>query len=129
MRQTTTTSHGMFLRAKQSVTVAIDLLNWLTEHQVELASLTQAHLVGWRAQGTGTCDHAVSFLLWARRTHLVGSDLTVPIRRVGPAPRLSAEAQDKAIQRVVFTRPEPSRSNPRARVCPTGRPHRQTDLG
>ncbi|TCM37894.1 hypothetical protein EV648_118106 [Kribbella sp. VKM Ac-2568] len=28
---------------------------------------------------------------------------TVPIRRVGPAPRLSAEAQDKAIQRVVYT--------------------------
>jgi hypothetical protein len=27
MRQTTITSHGMFVRAKQSVTVAIDLLN------------------------------------------------------------------------------------------------------
>jgi hypothetical protein len=34
----------MFLRAKQSVAVAIDLLNWLTEQQVVLADVTQAHL-------------------------------------------------------------------------------------
>lgn len=103
MRQAPVTHHGMFLRAKQSVTVAIDLLNWLTEQQVALADVVQAHLEGWRAQRTGTCDHATSFVLWAKRTHLVRSDLAMPIHRAGPAPRLSADEQDEAIHRVVFT--------------------------
>ena len=58
-------TRGTFLRAKQQVTVAIDLLNWLTSHGTNLAGLTQTHLDLWQAEGPTTRLIAEHFLKWA----------------------------------------------------------------
>jgi hypothetical protein len=47
-------SQGMFLRSKQTVTVAIDFVIWLREHDTDLAGLTQARIDDWQATGPST---------------------------------------------------------------------------
>jgi hypothetical protein len=46
--------HGTFLGSKQTITVAIDFLNWLNAHGIDLADLEQGHLDAWRAGGPTT---------------------------------------------------------------------------
>ena len=62
--------HGTFLRSKQAVTVAIDFLNWLTDHGIALAELEQEHLDAWQATGSSTRLVADRFLRWAIKTRL-----------------------------------------------------------
>ena len=61
-------TRGTFLRAKQEVTVAIDLLNWLTGHGIKLPELQQSHLDVWQAEGPTTRRIAERFLKWAIKT-------------------------------------------------------------
>ena len=73
-RMTTTDqiSEGTFLRSKQTVTVAIDFLDWLTtERAKRLADLTQSDLDLWQASGPTTREFASRFLAWAKRAHRV----------------------------------------------------------
>ncbi len=39
MNQMDTVTHGTFLRSKQAMTVAIELLNWLTARQTPLGAM------------------------------------------------------------------------------------------
>lgn len=89
--------------SKQSVTVAIDLLNWLTDHTIELADLQQDHLDAWQATGPFTRLFADRFLGWATKTRLADRDLKIQPHRRGTSPRMTANDQDQAIQRVVHT--------------------------
>ena len=94
---------GTFLRSKQTVTVAIDFLNWLTEHEVGLADLRQNHLDIWQAEGPTTRLAADSFLRWAIKTKATAPDLSIQAHRRGTSDRLSSSAQEEAIQRIVQT--------------------------
>ncbi len=107
--------HGTFLRSKQTVTVAIDFLNWLDEHKVELANLEQSHLDAWQAGGPSTREIASRFLSWATRTRLVRPDVKMTAHRRGTSPKLSAQQQVQAVQRVVHS----NELNPRDRAAAT----------
>ena len=103
MNQMDQVSQGTFLRSKQAVTVAVDLLNWLTDHGIELAGLRQDHLDTWQATGPSTRLMADRFLRWAIKTRLVRPGLTIQRHRRGTSPRMSATDQEQAVHRVVHT--------------------------
>jgi hypothetical protein len=103
MNQIDEVSRGTFLRSKQSVTVAIDFLNWLTERGVALVELQQGHLDAWQAEGPTTRGIADRVLKWAIKTNAAHSGLKMVPHKRGTSPRLSASAQDEALQRVVHT--------------------------
>ncbi|WP_415853856.1 Fis family transcriptional regulator [Sinomonas sp. G460-2] len=103
MNQMDEVSRGTFLRSKQTVTVAIDFLNWLTARGVALAELQQGDLDAWQAEGSTTRGIADRFLKWAIKTNAAPSGLKMVPHRRGTSPRLSASAQDEAVQQVVHT--------------------------
>ena len=94
-------ARGTFLRAKQEVTVAIDLLNWLTGHDIKLPDLQQSHLDVWQAEGPTTRRIAERFLKWAIKTKAAPSGLTIVPHRRGTSPRLAKPRQDEALKRVI----------------------------
>ncbi|MDN5919276.1 MAG: hypothetical protein L0I76_29975 [Pseudonocardia sp.] len=94
-------TQGTFLRAKQSVTVAIELLNWLHDRDIDIEQLEQAHLDAWQAEGPTTRELASRFLRWAITTRLVRPTLTMAPHRRGTSPKLSAAEQDSALKRVI----------------------------
>ncbi len=100
MNQMNEVSQGTFLRAKQSVTVAIDLLNWLTEQNTELAALTQTHLDRWQAEGPTTRGIASRFVDWASKTSLIDPSLKLQPHRRGTSPRLDAATQTEIVHRI-----------------------------
>ncbi|WP_248761087.1 tyrosine-type recombinase/integrase [Pseudarthrobacter sp. SSS035] len=103
MNQMDEVTQGTFLRAKQSVTVAIDLLNWLTEHDTELAEVNQAHLDRWQAEGPTTRGIASRFLDWAIRTSLIDPSLKLQPHRRGTSPRLDAARQTEIMHSLGHT--------------------------
>lgn len=103
MNQMDQVAHGTFLRSKQTVTVAIDFLNWLTDHGIELGELEQQHLDGWQATGPSTRLVADRFLGWAIKTRQVRPDLKIQRHRRGTSLRMSAVDQEQALNRVVHT--------------------------
>ena len=96
-------TRGTYLRAKQEVTVAIDLLNWLTSHDIKLPDLHQAHLDLWQAEGPTTRRIAERFLKWAIKTKTAPAGLTIVPHRRGTSPRLPKPGQDQALQKVIHT--------------------------
>jgi hypothetical protein len=101
MNQMDEVTRGTFLRAKQQVTVAIDLLNWLTRHGANLAGLTQAHLDLWQAEGPSTRRIAQHFLKWAIKTKAAPAGLTIIPHRRGTSAKLDKTGQDDALNRVL----------------------------
>jgi hypothetical protein len=101
MNQLDVVSQGTFLRSKQAVTVAIDFLNWLTDHDVVLAELEQGHLDAWQAAGPSTRLVLERFLTWAIKARLVRPDLKVARHRRGTSPRMNAEDQQRTVQRII----------------------------
>lgn len=65
---------GAFLNAKQSTTVAVDFLDWLSGRGQQLETATQADVDAWYASGPSTRHHAARFLSWAREQHLTRID-------------------------------------------------------
>ncbi|TQM01626.1 hypothetical protein [Pseudonocardia kunmingensis] len=106
-------TQGTFLRAKQSVTVAIELLNWLDARGIAIEHLEQAHLDTWQAEGPTTREIASRFLRWAINTRLVAPTLAMTPHRRGTSPKLSAAEQDGALQRVIA----PDGLDPRERAA------------
>lgn len=103
MNQVDQVPQGTFLRSKLTVTVAIELLNWLNDHGVELSGLEQEHLDAWQATGPSTRLLADRFLSWAIKTRLVDPDLKIQRHRRGTSSRMNATDQEQAVQRVVHT--------------------------
>jgi hypothetical protein len=101
MNQMETVPHGTFLRSKQTVTVAINFLNWLHERQTSLEDLQQADLDAWVAGGPTTRLIADRFLNWAIDNRLARRGLTIPRHRRGTSKKLSSAAQDAALAEVV----------------------------
>lgn len=113
MNQMSEVTQGTFLRAKQSVTVAIELLNWLTERDTELGEVNQAHLDRWQAEGPTTRGIASRFLDWATRTSLIDPSLKLQPHRRGTSPRLDAAAQAELVHNLSHT----TDMNPRDRAA------------
>ncbi|RDV44761.1 Fis family transcriptional regulator [Leifsonia sp. ku-ls] len=103
MNQMHEVPRGTFLRSKQATTVAIEFLNWLTDHGILLDELQQAHLDAWANTGPTTRLIAGRFLRWAVKTRQVARDLRMAEHRRGTAPRMNFEDQDHATHRVVHT--------------------------
>lgn len=101
MNQMDHVPQGTYLRSKQTATVAIDFLNWLTNQDLRLTDLNQAHLDQWQATGPSTRLVADRFLRWAITTRLVQPDLTISRHRRGTSSRLSSSDQSTVVQRVV----------------------------
>lgn len=101
MRKLSPVSHGTFLGAKQSITVAIEFCNWLTDHEATLSEATQAHLDTWISKGPSTRLFVERFLSWTARSLITNPELTVPRHNTGTAPRLSSKAQTKALDTVI----------------------------
>jgi hypothetical protein len=91
--------YGTFLSAKQTVTVTIDFLNWLTDRGIQLTSLRQAHLDQGQAHGPTTRQTASGFLSWAITSQLVDPALTLTPHRRGTRPRLRLTDQHQALHR------------------------------
>jgi hypothetical protein len=115
MNAMATVPKGMFLSAKQAVTVAIKFLNWLHEQGIAIEQLEQAHVDAWQAEGPSTRGIASKFLRWAINTRLVDPSLTTTPHRRGTSRRLSAAEQDRALQQVI----EPGELAPRERAAAT----------
>ncbi|WP_256869833.1 Fis family transcriptional regulator [Paenarthrobacter ureafaciens] len=96
-------TQGTFLRAKQSVTVAIELLNWLTKHNTDLPTMTQAHLDRWQTEGPTTRGIASRFLDWATKANLINPSLKLQPHRRGTSPRLDAATQQDLVQSLTYT--------------------------
>ena len=109
LQEMTPVPYGAFLRAKQSVTVAIDFLNWLTDHGIQLPDVHQAHLDQWQAHGPTTGEIASGFLSWAITSQLVDPALTMTPHRRGTSPRLSLPDQHRAIDLVTVSGDLPAR--------------------
>ncbi len=101
MHQMETVPHGTFLRSKQTVTVAINFLNWLHDRQTPLGELQQADVDDWVASGPTTRLIADRFLHWATGNKLTRRGLVIPHHRRGTSKRLSAADQDAALAKVV----------------------------
>ncbi|MCM3659911.1 Fis family transcriptional regulator [Georgenia satyanarayanai] len=91
-------TRGTFLRSKQTTTVTIDFLNWLTDRGTTLSRLTQSDIDAWQAGGPSTREFASRFLAWATKTSLVDPILRMEPHRRGTAHRLPAAEQSRAVQ-------------------------------
>lgn len=94
---------GTYLRSKQSVSVAIDFLNWLHDHSLQLDKIAQEHVDAWIADGPTTRKFLDRFLPWAVKSQLVRPDLQVMKHRRGSSSKMSKSDQDDAVERVVHT--------------------------
>ncbi len=103
MNQTETVPHGTFLGSKQTVTVAIEFLNWLHDHGVRLEELRQEHLDAWLADGPSTRRFVDRFIPWAIKCRLVDPELSIARHRRGTSPKLPKSEQDAVVERVVHT--------------------------
>lgn len=94
-------SYGTFVRSKQTTTVTIDFLTWLTARGTTLDHLSQADLDAWQASGPTTREFASRFLAWAIKAHLVNSDLRMQPHRRGTADTMPSSEQSRAVQAVI----------------------------
>ncbi|WP_349632353.1 Fis family transcriptional regulator [Gordonia sp. L191] len=107
-------SHGTFLRSKQTVTVTIEFLNWLTDRDVSIGDLSQADLDAWQAEGPSTREFAIRFLAWAIKTKLVAADLAMTPHRRGTSAKMSVEDQRDVVDGLTSNQPS---LNPRDRAA------------
>ncbi|WP_257232900.1 Fis family transcriptional regulator [Rhodococcus qingshengii] len=107
-------SHGTFLRSKQTVSVTIEFLNWLTDRDISIDDLSQADLDAWQAEGPSTREFAIRFLAWAVKTKLVARDLTMTPHRRGTSSKMSPEAQQDVVDGITSNQPA---LNPRDRAA------------
>jgi hypothetical protein len=73
--------------ARLRIRVALNFLEWLDDHDVELADVTQADVNLWLASGATTRFAVRDFLAWCRARRLI-SGVKVPLR-VRPSPQSS----------------------------------------
>ncbi len=79
------------------VRVAADLLVWLSEHHLTLATLQQEHLDWWLANGTGHRRHARAFITWTVKHNITG-----PLTVIAPATRRHADPLDPEHRRTLL---------------------------
>lgn len=115
MSEKSPVSRTMFLTSKQTVTVAVDFLNWLTKEGIALEELAQDDLDAWATSGKSTRLRADRFLNFARRTRLVDTELMMRRHKRGSSKVLSLTEQRAAGEKVL----DSTVMNPRDRVAAT----------
>ena len=86
------------LRSRATVRVAADLIVWLAEHDLTLATLQQEHLDHWLTDGTSYRRHARAFITWTTKHKITG-----PLTVIASATRRHADPLDPQ-QRTVLLR-------------------------
>jgi len=66
------------LRSRATVRVAADLIVWLAEHDLTLATLQQEHLDHWLTDGTSYRRHARAFITWTAKHQITGPLTVIP---------------------------------------------------
>ena len=87
-RQGTARRHSD-MSARVKVRVAADLLVWLAEHELTLATLRQQHLDWWLADGAEHRKRVRAFITWTVRHKITG-----PLTALAPATRRHADPLD-----------------------------------
>ncbi|HEU5002395.1 MAG TPA: Fis family transcriptional regulator [Actinomycetota bacterium] len=90
-----------FLRAKQSVTTAIELLEWLSQRGRSLAEWTQGDVDAWFAGGTSTRKLSHPFAYWAIRTRRAGR-VDVPRAEPRSHPKVSESERLSSLRRLLL---------------------------
>ena len=103
MRAMESVSNGTFLRSKQTVTVAIDFCNWLTEQDQALFNFNQSYVDRWQAEGPTTREFVSRFISWTSKAKITPPGITVAPHRRGTSPRTLREQQRHAIDRAVHS--------------------------
>lgn len=90
------------MRPRATVRVAADLLIWLSEHDLALATVEQEHLDWWLTNGTSHSRHARAFITWTVKHKITG-----PLTVIPPATRRHADPLDpdrrRALLRALLT--------------------------
>ncbi len=86
-------THGQVVAAQRIIKAAIALLDWLTAHDLTLATARQGDLEAWLAgaQASHRTD-AGNFVRWARKQKLTSMDFAA-IRWAGPAGMIDTETR------------------------------------
>jgi hypothetical protein len=80
--------------ARRKIRAAIALLDWLTAHDLTLATATQADLDAWQANARpGQRRDTGHFVRWARKRKLTRLDAATPARWDGPAGPIDADTR------------------------------------
>lgn len=103
MRAMESVSNGTFLRSKQTVTVAIDFCNWLTEQDQALFNLNQSYADRWQAEGPTTREFVSRFISWTSKSKITPPGIPVAPHRRGTSPRMPHEQQHSAIDRAIHS--------------------------
>jgi len=84
-------AHGL----RETIGVALNLLDWLDEQELDLSSLTQHHVDNWLAEPIGSHRRylARDFLKWAVSKRLAPRNVSIPAIKVGE-PRTFADSED-----------------------------------
>jgi len=90
-----------FLRAKQTTTLAIELLEWLARRGRTLGECSQEDVDAWFATGPSTRCHSVRFLGWAIKSRRV-TGIKVPPRPPPIRPTLGGQERIQAIRRLLL---------------------------
>jgi integrase len=101
MHEMDTVPNGTFLRSKQTVTVAINFLNWLHDQEIPLKDLRQADVDRWILTGSTTHLIVDRFLNWCMQNRIAPAGLKVPRHRRGSSKKLNAADQELALDEVV----------------------------
>ncbi|NEA31334.1 hypothetical protein [Streptomyces sp. SID13031] len=89
---------------RAQVRAALDLLNWIHDHDTTLDRIDQHDIDQWLSTGPSSRYHAALFLRWATSRHLTapGAGLTVPMRRTkAPGPFLDPQQQTAQLHRCI----------------------------
>jgi hypothetical protein len=95
-RQGTASRHAD-MRPRARVRLAADLLVWLTEHDLTLATLEQEHLDRWLTNGTGHRRHIRAFIAWTVKHKITG-----PLTVIPPTTRRHTDPLDADRRRVLL---------------------------
>ncbi|MFT4081072.1 MAG: hypothetical protein QM638_00650 [Nocardioides sp.] len=101
MHEMETVLNGTLLRSKQTVTVAINFLNWLHEQEIPLEDLRQADVDRWILTGSTTHLIVDRFLNWCMQNRIAPAGLKVPRHRRGTSTKLSPADQELTLNEVV----------------------------
>jgi hypothetical protein len=72
--------------ARPKISLAADLLIWLSQHNLALKDLRQEHLDYWLADGTGYRRRVRAFIVWTVRQKITG-----PLTAIAPATKRHAD--------------------------------------
>ncbi|MEU8224079.1 hypothetical protein [Kribbella sp. NPDC048915] len=87
---------------RAQVLAALNLLNWIHDHDTTLDSIDQHDIDQWLTTGPPSRYEAALFLRWATSRHLTAAPLVIPTRRTKtPGPFLDPDQQTSQLDRCI----------------------------